>query len=289
MYDLHLHTTFSDGKDDVKTLINNVNNAGVDYFSITDHDTAAACRKVFSDESLQNQIKEKGLTFVVGTEFSCVYGKYEMHILAYDFDPFAPEVAELEKELALLLQQKANFRLVEIEKAGYKLSKESYDFLNSRLNVRKLDYANCLVNEGYFTDVDDACKNFLNPMKYKGVDRLDAIKVLTNMTKIGAKMVWAHSLHGLNEKPITHEDVEKVVSELKPYGLAGLECFYSLYNKNEIKGLIDIAQRQGLFVTAGSDYHGKNKTVELAEFSCDGSPVNFDLIQVKNIFKNTIS
>ena len=289
MYDLHLHTTFSDGKDDVKTLIDNVKKAGIDYFSITDHDTAAACREILSHKELQEQIKSNGLTFVVGTEFSCVYGKVEMHILAYDFDPFAPEVAELEKELAMLLKKKENFRLEGIEKAGYKLSKESYDFLSSRLNVRKLDYANCLVHEGYFENVDEACVKFLNPMKYTGVDRLDAIKVLTTMTKIGAKMVWAHSLHGLREKPITHMQVEQVVSELKPYGLAGLECFYSLYNKDEIEGLLQIAERQNLFVTAGSDYHGKNKTVALAEISGDGSKVNLDIIKVKSIFKNTIS
>lgn len=289
MFDLHMHSTYSDGKDSLSKLIENVKNAGITYFSLTDHDTAAGCREILKNEKLQKQIKDAGLTFVVGTEFSCLYGKYEMHILAYDFDPFAPEVAELEQELAMLLKQKDEFRLKAIEQAGYKLSKESYDFLSTRLNVRKLDYANCLVNEGYFSDVDDACVNFLNPMKYKGVDRLDAIKVITKMTKIGAKMVWAHSLHGLREKPITHEQVDLVVSELKPYGLAGLECFYSLYDKDEIDGLLQIAKKHDLFVTCGSDYHGKNKTVALAEMSSDGSPVNFDLIKVKDIFKNTIS
>ena len=288
MIDLHMHSTFSDGKDSVEKLIENVKSAGIDYFSLTDHDTAAGCREILENKKLREKIIENKLTFVVGTEFSCLYKNYEMHILAYDFNPFTQEVFEFEKEMTRLLKQKDAFRSKEIEKAGYVLSEHSKAFLKTRLNIRKLDFANCLVNDGYFQNVDDACVNFLNKMKYSGQDRLDAIEVLKTMTKIGAKMVWAHSLHGLNEKPITTSEVEEVVKQLKPFGLAGLECFYSLYDKNEIQSLVEIAERNDLFITCGSDYHGKNKYVQLAEMSRDGTIVDESKIKVKSIFKNVI-
>ena len=78
-----------------------------------------------------------------------------MHILAYDFDPFAPEVRFLESELAKLLKEKDDARMKYIENAGYVFSKKSLEFLKSRENVRKLDLANCLVNDGYFKDLED--------------------------------------------------------------------------------------------------------------------------------------
>lgn len=289
MFDLHIHSTFSDGKDDIETLIDNVKKAGIDYFALTDHDTALGCRTILESESLKQKIKDNGLTFVVGTEFTCIYENYKMHILAYDFNPFAPEVFELEQKMTDLLKEKDIYRFKFLEDNGYILSEKSREFLNSRVNIRKLDIANCLVNDGYFENTTSAIWDCLENVKYPREYRLDAQEVIEKMTKIGAKMVWAHSLHGLKETPITHEEVDMNVKKLKPYGLVGLECFYSLYDKDEIAGLIDIAKKNDLFITCGSDYHGKNKAVALAERSSDGSEVDESLIKVRGIFKNTIS
>lgn len=288
MIDLHMHSTFSDGKDDITTLIENVKNAGISVFSVTDHDTALSARTILSNDSLKNKIVDNGLSYVSGVEWSCIFGKYKMHLLAYDFDPFNPEVLRLEKQIEILLDGKRRAREEYIENNGCKLSKESWDYIKSKDNVRRLDYANCLVNDGYFKDVDDACKNFLNKHKYQGTDRLDAVDVITTMTNLGAKVVWAHSLHGLNEKPITFEEVEIVAGELKQFGLAGLECFYSLYSKEEIDELLAITDRLGLLVTCGSDYHGKNKAVQLAEFSSDGSEVDKSKVTILKHLKNIL-
>ena len=288
MFDLHMHSTFSDGKDDVETLIKNVKNAGIDYFALTDHDTALGCRTILKSEELKNLIKSNNLTFVTGVEFTCLYNGYKMHILAYDFDPFAPEVLALEQQMTDLLKEKDVHRFKFLEDNGYVLSEKSKEFLNSRINIRKLDLANCLVNDGYFDDVQVAIWECLENIKYPRQYRLNAVEVVETMTKIGAKMVWAHSLHGLKEEPITHEEVDKVVTELKPHGLVGLECYYSLYNAEEIAGLIEIANKHDLFITCGSDYHGKNKYVQLTEMSCDGTLVDENNIKVKSIFKNVV-
>ena len=289
MFDLHIHSTFSDGKDDLDTLIKNVKNAGIDYFALTDHDTALGCRTILNSEELKQKIRDNGLTFVVGAEFTCLFEGQKMHILAYDFDPFAPEVLDLEQQMSDLLKLKDVERFKFLEDAGYVFSNKSKEFLKSRVNIRKLDIANCLVDDGYFDEVEVAIQECLQKIKYPRKYRLDGKEVLEKMNKIGAKLVWAHSLHGLKEKAITHEDVDRFVAMMKPLGLAGLECFYSLYDANEIAGLVEIANKYGLFITCGSDYHGKNKAVQLAEMSSDGSPVDESMIKVKDIFKNTIS
>ena len=53
MIDLHMHTTYSDGTDTLEKLIDNVIDAGITFFAITDHDTAKACRKVLRTEELK--------------------------------------------------------------------------------------------------------------------------------------------------------------------------------------------------------------------------------------------
>lgn len=289
MFDLHMHTTFSDGKDSLEEIIDNVKNANIDFFSITDHDTAESARQILASNELQNKIKEKGLSYVTGCEFTCVYEGYEMHILAYDFDPYAPEIKHFENQMTALLKEKDVHRFKFLEDNGYVFSKQSKEYLDSRLNIRKLDLANCLVNDGYFPTLKSAIWDCLENIEYPRIYRLDGKEVVETLSKIGAKMVWAHSIHGLGEDPLTFEEIEQVCTKLKPYGLSGLECYYSLYNKEEISKLLEIAKKLDLFVTVGSDYHGANKKVALAEVSTDGTVPQKDEIKVEQIFKNIIA
>lgn len=288
MIDLHMHSTFSDGKDDLKTLINNVASAGIKFFSVTDHDIAESGRVIFENKEYQDLIKSLGLKYVNGIEFTCKYDGYEMHILSYDFDPNHKVVKDLESEMKSLLEKKDVYRFEAMKNAGFELSKESLDFLNSRENVRKLDLANVLVNDGYFDNIEDAIHKFLNKISYPEIYKLDAEKVIKNMSSIGAKVVWAHSIYGIGDPVLPFDELEMLASKFKSFGMTGLEVYYSLYNKSQIQKLLEVAEKLGLFVTAGSDYHGKNKKVQLAEFSSDGTIPDFNKIEVQKIFKNII-
>lgn len=289
IYDMHMHSTYSDGTDNVETLIDNVKRAGIDFFSITDHDTAHSGREILSREDLKQKIHNLGLKYVVGTEWSCITEDgTKMHILAYDFDPFLPEVAEYEKQIKQLIAEKNEKRIQYVLDAGYKFSDKSLEFLKTRENIRKLDIAKCLTEDGYFEGPQEAIQQFLKFFEYKKEARLDAKTVVSTLSKLGAKMVWAHSIHGLNEKPLTFEKIDEVVASLVPFGLVGLECYYSLYNSEEIEKLNNIAEKYGLFVTVGSDYHGTNKYVKLAETSVDGTKVDESRIKFEKVFKNII-
>ena len=85
MFDLHIHSTYSDGTDDVETIINNIAKTNIKYFSITDHDVAESAREIFASKKLQKLIKDNGLTYVPGIEMTCKFNGYKMHILGYVF------------------------------------------------------------------------------------------------------------------------------------------------------------------------------------------------------------
>jgi predicted metal-dependent phosphoesterase TrpH len=85
MIDLHMHTTCSDGTDSVEKLVDNVIEAGITCFSITDHDTAKACRKILKSEELKQKIHNAGVTFVPGIEFSCIYNGRKCALINSNF------------------------------------------------------------------------------------------------------------------------------------------------------------------------------------------------------------
>lgn len=271
MIDLHIHSKYSDGSDNIEDLIDNINSAGIKCFALTDHDTAEGCRKILSDDNLKTKLNKYGIEFIVGTEWTCTYNGLRMHILAYDFDPFNESVIALENQMRDMLNAKDLYRMKELEILGYKFSEKSKEYLSSKENVRTLDFANCLVNDGYFDDVQIAANYLTKTIKYPGTCKFDAKILLENMKKLGAKLVWAHSIFDIRREVISFEEVERIIKELKPYGLVGLECGYSLYNQEQIERLLNISKKNDLFVTHGSDYHGKNKVVKLAQFSSDNS------------------
>ena len=67
---------------------------------------------------------------------------------------------------------------------------------------------------------------------------------------------------------------------LKKIGLDGLECYYSRYSADDSEMIRNIAEENGMCVSAGSDYHGKNKTVVLGEVNSSGDTVDISKITV---------
>jgi DNA polymerase (family 10) len=56
--DLHLHTTYSDGRDDVEAVVRSGEALGYEYIAITDHSPAAAASRVHSEATLLRQMEE---------------------------------------------------------------------------------------------------------------------------------------------------------------------------------------------------------------------------------------
>ena len=60
----------------------------------------------------------------------------------------------------------------------------------------------------------------------------------------------------------------------------GLECYYSRYNEEEIEFLVDVAKQNDLLISGGSDYHGANKTVKLAQLNVDNEPIREENLSI---------
>ena len=77
--------------------------------------------------------------------------------------------------------------------------------------------------------------------------------------------VWAHPFGGTGERERTIAEFEAQLKILVYAGLKGLECYYSKYEQDQVGLLVSYADKNGLLISGGSDYHGKNKKVSLGE------------------------
>lgn len=254
--DLHIHSNCSDGSDSVKELAGKIKQAGIDVFSLTDHDTVEGCREM---EKLLPQ------GFIPGVELTCLCGEIKCHILGYGIDIENPELTALIEKGKQLRRQKLETRIKYLrEKWNIELTPDELDWLYSRKSVVKTHLANILVNRGLADNNIDAMKKYLDGCK-TGNTRFDGQEAINTIKQAGGIAVWAHPMGGEGERHLSKEEFLPRLEAMKSYGIQGLECFYSRYNKEEIEFLVNCAQTNNLVITSGSDYHGTNKNIPLGK------------------------
>ena len=67
----------------------------------------------------------------------------------------------------------------------------------------------------------------------------------------------AHPFYGSGDQLILGEEMEERLKRLQGFGLQGVEAYYSGFSPKLIAQMLKLAERYQLYVTAGSDYHGK--------------------------------
>lgn len=80
--DLHIHTNYSDGLENIDSIIKNALKKNITTISITDHDNMYA----YSEINIK-KLKNLGLIVIPGVEMTCLYKECKIHLLAYDINP----------------------------------------------------------------------------------------------------------------------------------------------------------------------------------------------------------
>lgn len=264
--DLHLHTTISDGTDTPEEILTHVHEAGIDLFSITDHDSIKG--GIIMPSILANYESERP-AFIRGVEFSCEDESGKMHILGYGYDPEVSGILDVVGKGHELRMIKAKARLEFLEgRFGFSFSNdEIMDFLSND-NPGKPHLAKMMVDHGYAEDIAQAIKEYINKKKFDNV-HIRPEDAIEGILRSGGIPVLAHPSYGDGDDLIMGEDMEQRLKHLMEYGLQGVEAFYSGFTpkiQNEVLGL---AEKYSLYVTAGSDYHGQNKMVQIGWTNLD--------------------
>ncbi len=260
--DLHMHTTMSDGTDTPEEIIGRVKEEGIGIFSVTDHDAINGCLRI------KEVIKDDDPKFITGVEFNCrdEGGKY--HILGYGYDPLAESINKVVDTGHTFRMNKVHARLDFVQnELGFKLPKDETDELLSLNNPGKPHIAKLLVKHGYAEDKEQAMA--LIDKKHFASEYIRPEVVIRGIIESGGIPVLAHPSYGSGNEIIIRDELKERVTRLVGYGLEGLEAYYSGFTKTLRDEVLKLAKDFGLYVTAGSDYHGLNKLVRLGDIGID--------------------
>ena len=257
--DLHIHTTVSDGSDTPEELLSRVREAGIDLFAVTDHDAVKGCALIQSIRT------EEDPAFLTGAEFSCRDEEGKYHILGYGFDPDAEPVRELVENGHRLRIGKVRARLDFLKREfGFSFPQEELDALFALDNPGKPHIANMMVRRGYAQSKEQAIREYINGIRFRK-EYVRPEEAIGGILGAGGIPVLAHPSYGDGDQLVLGEEMDLRLRHLMDLGLQGVEAFYSGFTPLLRREMLSFAERYDLYVTAGSDYHGKNKLVRLGD------------------------
>lgn len=253
-FDLHTHTTASDGTDTPAQLIERAANLGFELIAVTDHDTVSGLAEA------KEAGERRGVRVIPGVEISAGE-ETEVHVLGYGMR----DLPLLEQRLADMRQARRGRMHQMIERlraAGVEVN-EARVFALAGESPGRPHLARVLVEMGRARDVRDAFYRYLLPGRagYVPRQKLTVPEAIHLLRECGAVPVIAHP--GQNKNAAFW--MSGRLSALRKEGLMGLEVYHMAHTPAECQAFDRIARRLHLLVTGGSDYHGSVKQIELGD------------------------
>ena len=249
--DMHTHSTESDGTLTPAELIKLAARTGLAAIALTDHDTVSGLPKA------RAAAEEYGIELIPGIELSTEYDKTEVHILGYFIDD---KNSDFLQELCHF----RNGREIRNRKMTEKLQNEGFDIAYEKLLesypnsiITRAHFARYLVEHDMVKDRDTVFRKYLGNgcrcyVPREKITLGDAIRLIR---KGGGAAYFAHPvLCRMNP-----DRLNAFVGMLKEQGLTGIEAVYSTYLPGEERRIRMLAEKYGLLMSGGSDFHGSNK------------------------------
>ncbi len=241
LINLHSHSNFSDGTLPPAGLAAAAAKARINYFSMTDHDISLGW------DELESCLKKLGIGYIYGIELSTSLHD-NLHILGYGVNLKDP----------VFLERLAGFRGKRIErlkKIVALLKAQGMDVAFEELNIAaghtygRPHVADLLRRKGLVKSRQKAFEKYIAfgkpayvPPCGPGIE--EAIKTIKDA---GGLAVLAHP--GVIQKIMD-------LAAWKEMGLDGIEAFYPAHSNALTREFLLLAEKYGLLVTAGTDFHG---------------------------------
>ncbi|MHB9003763.1 MAG: PHP domain-containing protein [Coriobacteriia bacterium] len=243
-FDLHLHTTASDGHLDPESLVSLALTRHLDAIAVTDHDTTAAIANV------EAAALDSGMLVIPGVELSATHNERDVHILGYFIDPDDAVLAGRLTILRAARLARATAMVTELDSAGYHITLEQVLDTAAGGSVGRSHIARVLVDSGHTPDSATAFRQLIGRGKpfYKPKPITAPDIAVRTILDAGGIPVMAHP-------GVTRAD--ELIEPLVAHGLRGLEAYHADHSPEQVSYYAQLAQRLGLLVTGGSDFHGQ--------------------------------
>jgi 3',5'-nucleoside bisphosphate phosphatase len=253
--DLHIHSTASDGTCTPSELLQMAADSGLRAVSITDHDTLEGSRAAL------NCPLPDHLNFISGIEVSTQAPEGfpmngSLHVLGYGVDVNHGPL----QEALTGLQHARDMRIPQIierlNRVGVPIRMEQVQELVGNGSPGRPHIARVMIGMGVVDNVDQAFDRFLGKGCPAYVDkyRIDCRLAFERIRQAGGIPVLAHPylIPGGKDR-----DLDRLVGRLCDRGLMGIEVYYPDHPPAATAYYRELADRFGLLMTGGSDFHGE--------------------------------
>ncbi len=247
-YDLHTHSTHSDGTNTIAENVALAIERGLDGIAVTDHDTTAGIAEAFA------AAEGTGLEIVPGIEFSAEYQGASLHVLAYWIDPAnEPLQAEL-RRLVDTRERRGEMMIAKLQELGYDISFERVQEIAGGGLIARPHVAEAMVEAGIVPDTKEAFDRYISDdgIAYVPKHALDPIRSVELIAGAGGICVLAHPGMWKGQGSVPDELIEDMAAA----GMSGLEVDHPDHGDEQRVHYRALAQRLDLVWTGASDCHG---------------------------------
>ena len=151
-----------------------------------------------------------------------------------------------------------NRRLIEkLRQYGIELTLEEVEAKGRSLTGRP-HFARVMMEKGYVTDLESAFRDYLDESAKAYVERHDPAlsEAIARVRNAGGIPSIAHPVRVFRND---YARVDEMLRAMIPHGLNALEVYHSDHRPVDVQHYLGVAEKYGLAITGGSDFHGANK------------------------------
>jgi predicted metal-dependent phosphoesterase TrpH len=272
-YDLHCHSTASDGLLAPAELVQRAAGNGVEILALTDHDEICGLAEA------RTQATALGLRFVDGVEVSISWGGITIHVVGLNIDPQNPQLQQGLQAIRQGRAERARKMAQDLERVGIPGSLEgAYAYVDNPNLIGRTHFARFLVEKRYVSDVKSAFHHYLVSGKpgyvpHQWATLEDGLSYIRAGDGIP---VVAHP----GRYNLTRTEMRKFLGEFRDGGGAGIEVVTSSHTPEQFLEYAILAKEFGFLASRGSDFHGPGESRvdlgKLPSLAADLKPVWHD-------------
>ena len=259
-YDLHCHSTRSDGLLSPAAVVRRAASRGVDVLALTDHDEISGLAEA------TQAARDVGIDFVAGSELSVNWQDLTVHVVALNIDPEDAPLSSGLESIRIGRTGRAKRIGASLAAAGIPGAYEgAMKYVTSEQLVSRTHFARYLVEAGYTRDVKDVFRNYLVPGKPGYVEH--------EWTTLPQAIGWIHGAGGVavlahpgRYKVDGSAGLRQLLGDFKDAGGDALEVLSPSHTNAQVAEFATHARLHGFAASTGSDYHGPGEsTLDLGD------------------------
>lgn len=248
-YDLHAHTTASDGSLSAQDLLQLAVDEGVDLFSVTDHDTIDGYKAVKSHP------RPEAMSLLCGIEFSSQWRGVGIHVVGLNLNDESDVLHKAIEQQGQLRADRAKLIDERLAKKGITGVLDGAMAINGgRLhNLGRVHMAQYMVEAGYVKSMNKAFDHWLGRGKTGDVKQIwpELETVISWINQSGGVAVLAHP----TKYKLSTTKLKALIEDFKTAGGSAIEIYSSGMQPAQSDFIIKLANEYGLAASGGSDFH----------------------------------